>query len=443
MRRAFSLLVAALAAACATSSPDVPHETRFAAELVARAETAEPAPRPESPAPTAAVPVPPRRSEGEVTRGLLVVPGKLRAVAADEQALAEFLAESISRQDLAALAYLRSPKVLAARARIEAARTGYRQSADLADLLSLYRSWTTREGRALGTLPRAPNVSTLSAEVVGATVEIAFEGLRTTVLGVVAEAERVHADAARLSAARLIMAEDVRLSEGLVRVLRARLEAGGGTQAGYLAFSAHLETLRTELAVLEEQRAAVLARLNSLLDRPVRTPASLDLEFAEVLPARPDLLERALDEHPRLKAARLRVTRGRAAVRMAETMMLPPRPDYGVREAQVAEMRNRLAALEAEASAAADTVGREVGAALFGLEAARRRVESKELEVVPLADRAFLAARGAYEGRQSGYLSVLQAARRRLEARLGLADSKRMLAHARADLLVAAGLAGE
>jgi outer membrane protein TolC len=158
--------------------------------------------------------------------------------------------------------------------------------------------------------------------------------------------------------------------------------------------------------------------------------------------------------------------RGALALRLAETMTLPrldvgssrleaggtfpepgrmamPRADFGVREAQVSGMRANAESL----AAAAKEMGRKTAAdarrAWFDTDAARRRLANLEDEVVPLAKRSFDAARGAYEGGRTGYLDLLEAARRQLSARKDLATARKNLAHALAALLRVTGRNGE
>jgi outer membrane protein TolC len=454
------MLLALLVVGCA-SSPPPPAEVPFAKALLVRAAAAAPAPSsvaPPLPEPPAAdEPTPPTRH---------VIPEALldarRPVAEDEEALTRLLGEPVARDDLSALAVLRSPEVRAARARADAARTAYRQSADLADLVGVYRSFAretrTRVGPHVGreTSRTYPDVSALSGEVAHRTVEIAREALRAAVHRTVADAERVHADGARLAEARRILTEDVALHVALLAALKARYETGRTSQAGYLAFRSRLEELRVELAVLAEESDAVRARLNRLLSRPERAPVNLDLEFAGAFaPPFPEVVENALDTSPRHLRAVLVAKRAAAAVRLAETMALPPfdlgtsrpgrrravmaRSDFGVREAQVAEMRARQAAAEADLDAARDRVRTAVREALVAHAAASRRLAVRKSEVVPLARRSFESVRGAYEGNRAGYLDLLDAARRLLKARLGLADARRDLARADADLLVGVG----
>ena len=149
----------------------------------------------------------------------------------------------------ASVAWLRAPAVRAAREQLEAARTGYRQSTDLGDLVALYRSFlratNTRVGpeksrRATASIAPSPNVDALSGELVAKNVAIAFEQLRRAVRDIVAASERAHADAARLAGARRILKAEVNLYRSLVAVLQARLASGKSTQAALLAFQSRL-----------------------------------------------------------------------------------------------------------------------------------------------------------------------------------------------------------
>jgi outer membrane protein TolC len=475
-----SLWILVVAGCASAPPPPAPDTLPFAAALLERRTTPPPAP---AAPPSAAVAAPPARGAADEIRGLVPAAGldELRRVAEDDAALGRFLRRPATREQLAALAWLRSPDVRAARARVQAARTGFAQSRDLSELVALYRSFVrdtrTRVGpersrRATESIAPAPNVDALRAEVVRRTVDIAFEELRATVRDTVAAAERAHADAVRLAAARRVVDANVKLHESLTAALEARFEAGGVSQAGLLAFEARLQKLRTELEILERERAVVRAVWNRLLSRAEDAPVALDLAPVADRPLARDaaaVLRQAREERQELRAAQRSAERAALAVRLAETMtlprldlgpsrleheraadvfpepgrMVPPRADFGVKEAQVGEMRARLAAAERALDAWRDRVGAEVREALFALDAAARRRDIHSNQVVPLAQRSFEASRGAYEGNRTGYIELLDSARRLLEARLARIDAARAHAHARARLLQVVGVRPE
>ena len=306
-------------------------------------------------------------------------------------------------------------------------------------------------------------------------MELAREKLRAVELRVAAAARRAHAEVAFWGESRRIVSEDLRLLKGLLAVLRVRLETGQSDQPGYLAFSSVLARRRTDLEVLESKAPTLRAGLNRLLARPEDTAVSLDLVSGDAPPGpviAADVVRRALSDSPATRSAALRAERAALAVRLAETMtlprfdvgsarferertgeagvdrgavfpdpgaMIPPRADFGVREAQVTEMRARAASLAAIAKDTGRETAARVQAALFAVTSAGKRLHTLREDVVPLAERALDASRGAYEGNRTGYLDLLEAARRLLRARLDRAGAVRNLSVARADLLVAAG----
>ncbi|MDH3590517.1 MAG: TolC family protein [Planctomycetota bacterium] len=472
------------------ASPDAPpaaEELRFAAAYLNRTPVAGDATEP--------VPAAPARvavrttTEAEEIAGLVSVTADrleaLRAIAANEARLQTWLSKPVAREELETVAWLRAPSVRAARARVEAARTSIAQSTDLADLVGTYRAFVretnTRVGpeksrRGSGRIAPAPNIDALSGKIAADQVAIAFEHLRKTVRGVIAAAERAHADAARLAAARRILAEDVALHAGLIDVIRTRFEAGGATQSGLLAFEARLDKLRTELAILDDERAVVRARWNRLLSRPEKAPVALDTGAdlpPAATPGADDTVARALEARQELRIAGLSARRAATAVRLAETMTLPrmdvgssrfererageasvqrgavfpkpgrmvmPRSDFGVREAQVIEMRERRVAMDLHRDAVRDWTQAGARKAVFALEAARKRWVIHERRLVPLAERSFEAVRGAYEASRAGYLELLDGARLLLSRRLGRVTARREHAHARAALLEAVGV---
>jgi len=473
--RSTALALVLVLAAC-SAVPPTPAGTDYAAALIARSAVPAPA-APPAPLPTTAPAGDERSADSGVTSGHPVPAG-------DEKALDAFLAEPFAAADLAALAVLRSEAVAVARSKLEAARTGYRQAADLDDLVALYRSYTrdldTRVGPARHRRPAAaiapsPNITTLSGEVVDRTVALAREGLRAAELAAAAEAGRAHAEVAHWAESRRIVAEDVSLLEGLLRVMRAKLETGQTDQAGYLALRAEVAARRTELSVLEKKAPALRARMNGLLARAEDAPVNLDLAPAapgEAIAGEEGVVTRALADRPAMRMASLRSERAEIAVRMAETMTLPrmdlgssryererageagvdrgpvfpdpgrmimPRSDFGVREAQVTEMRARALALAAAEKETAHRTATVVRRALFAATAAHERLATLNDEIVPFAAQSLRAARGAYEGNRSGYLDLLAAARRHVKARLDRSGARRDLSNARADLLVASG----
>jgi hypothetical protein len=490
---ALALSALLLTSACAAATAPRPAQIDFADRLVRRAEATHR--RAESPDETtqsqeATLPLAlSEPTDADRLRGLLDLSADsldtLRGAAATEARLAARLAESVDRDELAVLAWLLSPTVRAAEARYRAARTAYAQSKDLGDLVALYRSFARdsmigvgpeASRRGAGMIAPSPNVDAISGEITQRRIAIAWEELRSVIRDTVADAWRAHADAAHLQRTRAIVREELALDESLLDVLRARLESGRGNQAGYLAFEARLERLRTELAILGDREAVVRARWNQLLGRPDDAPTGLVVRHADtddaVASPPADAVATALVERQELRIARLRNERAELAVRLAETMTLPrmdvgsarfererageagaqrgpvfpepgrgimPRADFGVREAQVAEMRARSESTGEGLAAMRDAVRTEVRRALFARESARRRVAVHETSVVPLAERAQQAARGAYEGNRAGYIEILDAVRRALDARIALADARRDAVHADAGVLRAIG----
>ncbi len=425
------------------------------------------------------------------TGGLLSVSAtriaELRTVAADERALAAFLRAPISRDDFEALVWLRSPDVAAARADVAAARTGYQQSTDLQDLVAQYRSFLretkTRVGpqrsrRATGAIAPAPNIDALSGELVARKVSVAQQAWRRTVRDVVAAAERAHADGVRLLAMLDLVNADVVLHESLVRIVEARLESGQATQAALLTFRARLESLRTSAKVLVDEQAGLRARWNRLLDRAENAPVNLRVvsDAVPAMDAGPDAdawVALGLREQQAVRIAALRVDMGAIAVRLAETMTLPrldlgssrlererageagvqrgmvfpepgrmsmPRAEFGVREAQIAEMRARLESAQRQLESVRAGTQQSVRAALVAMDTAHRRYSVLHDDIVPLATRALDSTRGSYEGNRASYIELLDNARRLLRARQDLVSARRDFAHARAQRLRAVGV---
>ncbi len=414
-----------LVAACATppATPD-PAAVPFASLYLARTPDAR-LPT-EMPKPTVTSPLKPPGAAEEVA-------GILEGPLDDSGDVAK---KAMTQGELEILAYRRSPGIKQARERYRAALTGYAQAADLKDLVDMYRAFV-RNGVSTNRIPAYPDVHALSGEVVARTVAIAFEQLRASIRDAVAAAGKAHADAARLHAARMIVAEDVALHESLLAILKARYEAGKAGQAGLLAFDARLAKMRTELEILDRQEAAVRARWNRLLDRSATAPVQLAVTAAtpEAPPAKTPI-----ERRQELRIAALAAERAAIGVRLAEAMnVVRPRKDFGVRDAQITEMRARQRAAVQHREAVGRNAQAEAADALFRVEASWRRWKVHKDQVVPKTEGAYKAALAAYEGNQTGYIELLDSARRLLAARLKQVDVRRDHAHARADLLRATG----
>jgi len=467
-------LILLLMAACAATVEQPPAPERLA--VAQRSDEVPPIALESVPEPQVA-PLPAPHSRADETRGILELDpsgiARLGGNLAEKGALDRLLEQPPTAASLEALSYLRSPDLRAARDRVEASRTGFTQAADLAQLVQLYRAFATdlrvrvgpeRSRRATASIAPSPNVDSLTGEIVRLSVATAFERLRIEVRDLAATARRAHADAVRLTEARAILREDLALQEGLVRVVRARFEAGTSNQAALLAFEARREKVRTGLALLEQTERAVRAEWNRLLHRAPDAPLTLPTSEPEPSPGVAVDVEAHNQE---IRVARQTRDRAATAVRLAETMtlprfdlgssrfererasdphafpepgrMMPPRADFGVREAQVQEMRARAAAAEAALDARTDGALAHARGATAGVEKARLTLELFEREILPRREQALESARGAYEGNRSGYLDLQDAAERLLAARLGRADARRDYQYANAELLRATG----
>ena len=245
---------------------------------------------------------------------------------------------------LVAEALERNPEVLEAQSMLAARRARVPQAGALPDPMLMYG--VMNEGRPIPfeTLGSAgdsevylgvsqeipfPGKRRLREQIAreeASAAEWALEAARRRVTSGVAEA---YWDLYRLSAAAAVVERSRPLLEQMSRVGQTRLSVGQATQQDVLDAEVELTRLEERRILLDQQRAAVEARLRRLLDRrsaqaigepsaPVLAPLGQELEV---------LLARAEAESPLVKEKTQRLV---AAERRLQLARREKRPDFGV-----------------------------------------------------------------------------------------------------------------
>lgn len=508
MRRAnpaAALLAAGALAACGTPHPGAPEAPgAFAAAAVEQARArsvAAPADEAIGDGPYADLEAlraaaARRFDEAAALRGVAPPPSaELRARAADPTARAELLQGGLTPEAIVQLLWLRSPALEARREALAGRLQGYDQVRFLEDVVARFRAFT-RETRvrvgppaAAGSRARQaqlapyPSVEALRSELVERGVEEAWHELRAELTSLAARALRLRAELLRNDHERRLTAAHRALVAELEPVARALLASStGASQADLLTLEAELGRLDAELFALTEEGRGLRAELGALLDLEPNTALTL----ADPVPAAasaPDpgaadeaaaLARLALENEPRLFAARARARRAEAALRLGEQMTLgpvdlgfsrferdlagetggppapvaplslAPRPDprrsgQGAAEALLGEMRHRVSDLQQAVRAAEREDAARAAAGLAGRRAALERRRVHEAELLPLARLAYDGLRASYAGGGASFLEVYRAARRLLELDLGRVHALRDQRLAEAALLEATG----
>ncbi|MGH9380487.1 MAG: TolC family protein [Thermoanaerobaculia bacterium] len=248
--------------------------------------------------------------------------------------------------------------------------------------------------------------------------------------------------------------EHLELVRAFQEVATARYAAGIGPQQAPLAAEVEVTHLEHREVVLLADRSVLVARLNSLLHRPVTAALPPPPKEAAPLahaaePSAAEAIELALSR-PEIAAVRARIRADETAVALAR---LEGRPDFrpmasynsmwdmgahrwmvglglslpvwrervragvAAAEGELAAERQRLAALE-------DRVAAEVSAAVDRLAETRHVIALFENRRLPAARDQARAARSGFETGQVDFLAVIDAERNLRDIELGLADAQ-------------------
>ena len=118
-------------------------------------------------------------------------------------------------------------------------------------------------------------------------------------------------------------AESREIADLMYQAVEAGYEVGRAAQSDLLTATVERERLATELQLLAEERREALARLNTLLMRPVQTPLIVGtaLPEPELIPA--EELEQRLAVHPEVKKMEAMAAMNRSTAEAQEAMLMP------------------------------------------------------------------------------------------------------------------------
>jgi len=246
---------------------------------------------------------------------------------------------------------------------------------------------------------------------------------------------------------------DRALLEDLSQAALARYESGTASQQDALLAEAELaEILHREVELATAQRRAA-ERINTLLHRLPELPLAPPPATLEV-PSEGEidvaaLTQRALAEHPELRAARARVAAREQAVALArreyfpdftlvgsfdrfmQEELLQPRVglalnaplQLGRRGGALDQARAELAGARSEAQRAEDAVRFAVTSGVDRVREAHHLVEIVRDRVLPVARDRLVASRAAFESGQGSFLELIDAERGLRKAELDVEEA--------------------
>jgi cobalt-zinc-cadmium efflux system outer membrane protein len=383
------------------------------------------------------------------------------------------LAETSSLADFLTFAMLTSPDVEAAYYDWAAAVEGITQERALPDPRLTFEADIADSVMALmpGLMLELPGPGKLRAagEAAAAESRAAYFGFERAVLRTALAVKTAYYRLYFLEERTRVERRTLELLEDLERLAEQQNAAGRVTLQDVLRAQIAREQLETELDNLADARAALLAEWKSALglgpdDAPPPVPEDFEHSGDEIAPD--ELLARALDRNPDLRAMREDVLRAESALVLARKSRVPDvelgleadleadptfvRPSASVTlpvwqdkiAAQIAGAQARKRAAEARLDAEQVRIAAELASMLYMYREAVRNAALLQEALLPRSRQSLEAARAGYVNGRAGFLDVIDAQRTLLEFELMSIEARTQRELALASLsLTVAGIA--
>ena len=414
----------------------------------------------------------------------MALAGLLPTLAAAQQASQpdeglDFYAAAADLRAYVSEALERNPAALGSLARYRAATQRVPQVTALPDPVVSFtqalRSVETRVGPQLnsvtlsqsfpwfGTLELRGRVALLEATAL-------YHRYQATRRNIVADVKRTYYDLAYVDADLDLAREERSLLEHYETLARARYATGDGLQQAVIRLQAEIARVVDRRYLLERQRAALAAHLNTALDRPAEQPVPPvpPLVRPAIEADREELYRLGERSRHELRAAATLIEGSERSLELAQLASRPgftasvgvtnvgrrddlaalPRladdgrnavtvsvgvslPLWGSKyRAGIEQARDELRAHTRNRAAAHNTMEMEVQEALVRLETLDRQIDLLDTVLLPQTDEALRATETAYVTGQLGVLELLDSERTRI-------DVRSMRARYLSDLLIA------
>lgn len=257
-------------------------------------------------------------------------------VAGPRLAEAQYPPDTLALSDAIGIARAANPALLAARLRADAAVERVSPAGALPDpqLSFGFRNWptdfSTDQGMTMNSIQlmqRFPWPGKLKFGQERMRRLAAADRLETqeTEVVLVARVKSVYYQVAYVDRALRIMEETRELLRDFYQVSLAMYRVGRGLQQDVLQAQVAIATMTEDITVMEQNRVAMVARLNALLGRAPTVPVeALELPVPTgVLPRQDSLMSLAAESRPALRAARERAQAAEAGYRAARRTLYP------------------------------------------------------------------------------------------------------------------------
>lgn len=381
----------------------------------------------------------------------------LELITEREQAEAR-LATEINLDLLLTFAYASSPSIKVARENLRAILEQYPQSVYLDNLLRQYNAFTKQLDTKVGP-PRHkemvatkfpfPDTLALKGQIITEDVQIAQRALDIALRELVTDIKLAYYDYLYLNQAISLNQQNQQLLGQMVRIAQAKFRAGIGKYHSVITAQVEMSKLSDSIITLEEQRETVIARINTLLNRPAdaKLGRPKPLMNEEVAQSLPELYPLALKSRQEIQKHKLAIGKLNLMVQLAsrmtypdptlgasyleDRMKLPPTfstqrrlntansAAFGRKDAYLREVEIRTHAMQQQLTELENTTRFTVKKHHFGLETAKRSITLYRNTLLPQARGALEAANTAYQAAQVDFITLLDAQRTLLNLRLG------------------------
>ena len=388
------------------------------------------------------------------------------------------LAEQINLDLLLGVAYASSPSIKIARENLRATFEQYPQSVYLDNLLRQYNAFTKQLDTKVGQ-PRHkgmvatkfpfPDTLALKGQIITEDVQIAQKELDIALRELVTNIKLAYYDYLYLNQAIVLNQQNQQLLGHTIQIAQAKFRAGIGKYHSVITAQVEMSKLSDAIITLEEQRETVIARINTLLNRPADAKLGMPqpLMDEEVAQSLAELYTLALKSRQEIQKHKLAIGKLNLMIQLAsrmtypdptlgasyfeDRMKLPPTfstqrrlntansASFARKDAYVREVEITTRAMQQQLTELENTVRFTVKKHHFGLETAKRSIALYRNTLLPQAQSALEAANTAYQAAQVDFITLLDAQRTLLTLRLGEQGALRDHRHHLAQLEQAGG----
>lgn len=368
------------------------------------------------------------------------------------------LAETVSLELLLAIGYEWSPAIKAARKKMRATLEQYPQAVYLDNVLRQYNAFTKQLDTKIGQ-PRHkemaamnfpfPDMLALKGQIVTEDVQIAQREIDIALRDLVTDIKLAYYDYLYLNEAIEINRENQELLRQMIQIAQAKFRAGIGKYHSVIMAQVEFSKLSDSIITLEERRETVIARINTLLNRPADATLGTPLPLAYEEAAQPlgELYTLALKSRQEIQKQKLVIGKMNLIIQLAGQMAYPDASlgtsyfenrmklsptfstqrtlnpkhsaSFGQRDAYIREVEIKADAMQQKLTALENVTRFSVKKHHFGMETADRSIALYRTTLLPQARSALEAANTAYQAAQVDFISFLDAQRTLLKFRLG------------------------